>query len=351
MTDTRFRTAFLVLLVVAISAAFVAVVRPFLLTLLLAAIFTGVAYPLHRRLTAWLRGRARVSALFTLLLLLVLVVGPLLAVLGAVAAEAQRIQESVLPRLQRLIDEPGEIERRLRLLPGYDLVAPYREQILARAGELVGGAGRFVFDALSATTRATVMFIVHFVILLYTMYFFLLDGPRMVRAALRYLPLDEADKARMLEKFVSVTRATLKGTILIGAAQGTLGGLAFFAVGIEAAFFWGTVMTVLSIVPGVGAALVWVPAAIVLAAVGQIWQGVALALFCGLVVGSLDNLLRPVLVGRDTELHELMIFFSTIGGLLLFGAPGFLLGPILAALFVTVWEMFGVAFRRELGGS
>jgi predicted PurR-regulated permease PerM len=148
-----------------------------------------------------------------------------------------------------------------------------------------------------------------------------------------------------------VTRATLKGTVLIGAAQGLLGGLALRVAGIEGAIFWGTIMAVLSIVPGIGGALVWVPAAIFLAASGAVWQAVGLALFCAFVVGSVDNVLRPVLVGRDTRMHELMIFFSTIGGLLLFGAMGFILGPILAALFVAVWEMFAIAFRSELASG
>jgi predicted PurR-regulated permease PerM len=205
-----------------------------------------------------------------------------------------------------------------------------------------------VFNALSATTKATVLFLFHFVVMLYTMYFFLTDGPRLVRTMLAYVPLAEVDKQRMLDKFVSVTRATLKGTILIGLAQGVLGGLAFWVVGIEGAIFWGTVMTVLSIIPGVGGALVWVPAAIILASTGSFWQGLGLALFSSLVIGSVDNLLRPILVGRDTQMHELLIFFSTLGGLLAFGAMGFILGPILAALFLTVWEMFGVAFRGEL---
>ena len=152
----------------------------------------------------------------------------------------------------------------------------------------------------------------------------------------------------MLEKFVSVSRATLKGTILIGAAQGVLGGVAFWAVGLDGAIFWGTVMTVLSIIPGVGSALIWVPAAIILITTGEVWRGIALAAFCALVVGSVDNMLRPRLVGQDTKMHELLIFFSTLGGLLLFGAMGFILGPILAALFVTAWEMFGTAFRSAL---
>ena len=151
----------------------------------------------------------------------------------------------------------------------------------------------------------------------------------------------------MLDKFVSVTRATLKGTILIGAAQGLLGGLAFWAVGIDGAIFWGTVMTVLSIIPGIGGALIWVPASIVLMTSGEVWRGIALAAFCGLVVGSIDNLLRPLLVGRDTQMHELLIFFSTLGGLLMFGVMGFIVGPILAALFVTVWEIFATAHRSS----
>ena len=346
--DTRFRNAFLILLVIAVSAAFLAMVRVFLLTIVLAALFTGVAYPAYRRVVRLFGGRAGLAAIATLVLLLVLVIAPLLTVAAAVANEATRVNETVLPRLQRLVDEPGEFERRLRPLPGYALIAPYRSQILIKAGELVGGAGAFVFGALSATTLATAMFIFHFVVLLYTMFFFLTDGPRLLRTVLTYVPLDAADKQHMLERFVSVTRATLKGTVLIGAAQGVLGGLAFWAVGIEGAIFWGSVMTVLSIVPGIGAALVWVPAAVILVGVGQVWQGVALALFCGLVVGSVDNLLRPMLVGHDTQMHELLIFFSTLGGLVLFGAMGFILGPILAALFVTIWEMFGVAFRSEL---
>ena len=119
-------------------------------------------------------------------------------------------------------------------------------------------------------------------------------------------------------------------------------------MGLDGAIFWGTVMTVLSIIPGVGGALVWVPTAIILIATGEVWRGIGLAVFCALVVGSVDNVMRPRLVGQDIKMHELLIFFSTLGGLLLFGAMGFILGPILAALFVTAWEMFGTAFRSAL---
>ena len=348
MTETRFRQAFLLLLVTAISAAFVAMIRAFLLTILVAAIFAGLSYPVYQWVLDRVRGRTAVAAIATLLLLLTLVMAPLLAVLGAGANEGLRVTETLTPRLQQLVDEPGELDSRLRTLPGYHHIEPYRAQILTKAGELVGSTSAFLFAALSATTRATAVFIFHFFILLYTMFFFLIGGPGLLQAVLAYLPLTDADKQRMVGKFVSVTRATLKGTILIGAAQGLLGGLAFWAVGIDGAIFWGTVMTVLSIIPGVGGALVWVPAALILMTTGAVWRAIGLAVFCALVVGSVDNLLRPRLVGRDTKMHELLIFFSTLGGLMFFGAMGFILGPILAALFVTAWEMFGTAFRSAL---
>jgi len=346
MTAT-FRRSFLILLVVLISLAFLWIIRQFLLTIMLAAMFSSVAYGIHRQLARGLGGREKPAAILTLLILLALVVTPLLLVAGAVANEALRINETMGPRIEKL-SQPGELDRWLRRAPGYEYIEPYRVQILTRVGEFVGSLGGIVFNALSATTKATVLFFFHFVVMLYTMFFFLTDGPRFVRTILAYIPLAEVDKQRMLDKFVSVTRATLKGTILIGLAQGVLGGIAFWFVGIEGAIFWGTVMTVLSIIPGVGGALVWVPAAIILAATGSFWQGLGLALFSSLVIGSVDNLLRPILVGRDTQMHELLIFFSTLGGLLAFGAMGFILGPILAALFLTVWEMFGTAFSSEL---
>ena len=347
MMTTSFRRAFLVLLVAAISFVFFWMISDFLMTILLAALFSGVSYGIHRRIARRLGGREKIAAAITLVLILMLVVVPMLGIAGAVANQALRVSQNIGPRLTQL-SEPGTLDRWLRPLPGYTRLEPYRDQIIARFGELIGSTSGAVFNALSATTKATVVFIFHFAVMLYTMFFFLTDGPRLVRSILAYLPLAEEDKQRLLGNFVSVTRATLKGTVLIGLVQGVLGGLAFFVVGIDGATFWGTVMTVLSIIPGVGGALVWFPAGLILIGTGHVWPGVGLMLFCSLVIGSIDNLLRPILVGRDTKMHELMIFFSTLGGLLAFGAMGFILGPVLAALFLTVWEIFGAVFRTEL---
>ena len=135
---------------------------------------------------------------------------------------------------------------------------------------------------------------------------------------------------------------------MIGILQGGLAGTAFAVAGIDNAVFWGTIMAVLSVIPSVGSALVWIPASIILIMQGSVAGGVGLLAFCGVIVGSLDKVLRPILVGKDTKMHELMIFFGTLGGIMMFGIPGIFIGPVIASLFVTVWELYGTAFSDYL---
>jgi predicted PurR-regulated permease PerM len=348
MNDNGFRNAFLVVLVLAISAIFIAMIRSFLMTILLAAIFSGLMHPLYDRLRRRFRDRRALASAVTLVIVVLLVVGPLLGFLGVVATQAIKVSNAVGPWIQEQVSKPDALAGLLERLPFADKLAPYREEILTRAGQLVGTVGNFVVSSLSAATRGTVNFLFHAFILLYTMFFFLMDGGRILDRILYYLPLPPEDESRMVEKFVSVSRATLKGTVIIGVIQGALAGVALAVAGVQGAVFWGTIMTVLSIIPGVGTALVWAPAAIYLMATGRVVAGVALFVFCGAIVGSVDNFLRPRLVGKDTQMHDLLILFSTLGGLLLFGVVGFIIGPILAALFVTVWDIYGVAFRDIL---
>ena len=348
MSETRFRRAFLIILVIAISAAFVAMIRQFLLTILLAGIFAGLAYPLYRRILSVVRGRRSLAAMLTLAILVLGVGGPLLTVAGIVAKEAVGVTETVRPWVERQIEEPGRLGELFDRLPFADRLQPYRSEIFTKAGQLVGGAGTFLLEGISAATKGTLSFMIHLAIMLYVMFFFLLDGRVLLEKIMHYLPLRSSDEQEMIGKFVSVARATLKGTLLIGLAQGTLGGLAFWVAGIHAPFFWGTVMVVLSIIPGVGTAVVWIPAAIFLFASDRVTAAIVLALFCAGVVGSVDNILRPKLVGRDTQMHELFVLFGTLGGIMMFGVLGFIVGPILAALFVTVWEIYAITFRDVL---
>jgi len=340
----------LLFFVLLISALFLAMISQFLMAILLAGIFSAMAQPVFRRLTRLLGERPRAASALTLLLFGFVILVPLSGLAGIITAQALKVGQTVTPWVQRQIAEPAGLTAYLQKIPFYEEILPYHDQILRKAGELAGKASSLLVNNLSAGAIGTVNFIFMFFVFLYVSYFFLIDGRRLLDRILFYLPLEERDERRLLARFTSVTRATLKGTAVIGALQGILAGLAFAVVGIDAAVFWGTVMTVLSIIPAIGSALVWVPAAIILALGGSYLKAIGLVVFCGVVVGSLDNLLRPRLVGKDTQMHDLMIFFATLGGIALFGVIGFILGPIVAALFVTIWEIYGEAFRDVLPG-
>jgi len=343
----RFRRTFLLALVGLITAAFVWMIRPFLTPLLLAAILTGLSYPLQQRISRFTGGRTALAAALTILLLLLVVVGPLLAFLGVVANQAGDVTASITPWLQEQLaaSKEGNLSARF---PLPEFLAPYQAQIYSKLGELTSLVGQFLFATVTAATRGTASFLFALFIMLYSMFFFLRDGESLLKQVLYYIPLRTQDELRMVEKFVSITRATLKGSLVIGVLQGALAGSAFAVSGVPAAAFWGTVMAVLSTIPGLGAALVWVPAAGWLYVSGHTGAAAGLTVWCLTVVSMVDNVVRPRVVGRDTQMSDLMIMLSTLGGLLLFGATGLLVGPILAGLFVTVWEIYGEAFASYL---
>ncbi len=338
----------LLLLVIFISAIFLSMIRSFLMALLMAGIFSALTYPVYRRFERWYGGRRALASLTTLILVVIVVILPLGALIGIVTAQAIKIGQTVTPWVEAQIAQPGEFHKLLSSLPFYDKLAPYSDIIWSKAGEFIGSISKFLISSLSSATMGAVNMLFMAFVMLYTMFFFFLDGDKLLQKILYYLPLQDEDEQRMLDKFTSVTRATLKGTAIIGILQGSLAGFAFWVVGIPSAVFWGTIMAVLSIIPGVGTALIWGPAVIILAAGGSFLKAGGLAVFCAIVVGSIDNLVRPILVGKDTQMHELMIFFGTLGGIVMFGVMGIIIGPIVAALFVTVWEIYGVAFKDIL---
>ncbi len=338
----------LLLLVFFISALFLAMIRQFLMAIFLAGIFSALAYPLYKRLEKWFGGLRVLASLGTLVLIVLVIILPLGALMGIVTAQAIKVGQTVKPWVERHLSEPDAISNLIQSLPYIDNFEPYRNQIFQKAGEMVGVLSGFLIDRLQSVTYGTVNFLFMLFIMLYTMLFFLMDGDKLIHKMLYYLPLEDHDERRMLDKFTSVTRATLKGTAVIGVIQGLLGGIAFAVVGIPSAVFWGTIMAVLSFIPGIGSVLVWGPAVIILAVSGSFIKAIGLGIFCAAVVGSIDNFLRPILVGKDTQMHELMILFGTLGGIVMFGVVGVIIGPIIAALFVTVWEIYGVVFKDVL---
>jgi len=344
---------FLLLAVAVVSLLFAWMIRPFLLALLVAALATALLAPVHRRVTPWLGGRRALASALVVLGTLVLVVGPTTALLGLVVGQAVQVTQAVTPWVEEQIRNPDafmSLVEGLPLLNRFDLdaVLPDRGRLIAAAGDAVRSAGTILINGVAAAGKLTARFILQLFIFLYALFFFLLTGREILEQILYYVPLESDDEELLVERFVSVTRATLKGSLVIGGLQGLLAGLAFWAAGVDAAAFWGTVMMVLSVIPGVGTPLIWIPAVLWLLATGAVLPGALLALWCGLVVGSIDNVLRPRLVGSDAKMSDLMILLSTLGGISLFGAVGFVVGPIVAAVFVTIWDVYGRAFADAL---
>ena len=348
MNQDMLNKTVLLLMVLAISALFLSMIHQFLMAIFLAGLFSALARPVFRRLNVMFKGHKHLASITTLLLMIVVVMIPLLILIGIVVGQAIDVGQSVTPWIKKTLDDPGELSSYLQHLPFYERLLPYREMIAQNAGQMVTTVSKFLVGGLSSATLGTVNFLFMSFVFLYTMYFFQMDGNKIVRKILYYLPMKSRDENLMLGKFTSVTRATMKGTLLIGLLQGGFAGIAFAVVGIDNAVFWGTIMAVLSIIPSVGSALVWGPASIILIVQGNVVSGIGLLIFCGVVVGSLDNILRPILVGKDTKMHELMIFFGTLGGIMMFGISGIFIGPLIASLFVTIWEIYGVAFKDVL---
>jgi predicted PurR-regulated permease PerM len=344
----RFRQAFLLLLVAGISLLFVLVIRRFLLAVLLAAVFAGIAYPFYRWMLRRVRGRRALASVATVLLLLLGVALPLAGFLTLVASEAVQVSQGAGEWFQEQSGRLDDLRSLVVRIPFVGRLLPESGSLAEQFRDVAARTGGALMGSVAAATRGTLSFFLQLFILLYAMFFFLLDGPDILRTILYYIPLDPEEEEALLERFVSVTRATLKGSLLIGAIQGGAAGLAFWAAGVPGPAFWGTVMVVLSVIPAIGAAFVWVPAVVYLFLVGKVAAGVGLLVWCALVVSTIDNFLRPRLVGRDARMSDLLILLSTLGGIFVFGAVGFIVGPIVAALFVSIWHIYGETFSAWL---
>jgi predicted PurR-regulated permease PerM len=355
-SEDRLRKSFLLVLTVGITILFLVMIRPFLMAVLLSAILSGLVYPVYATLLRWMRGRTTLASLGTLLVVVFVVGIPLLAFFGLVATQAVQVSQTAGPWIEEQIGQVGELDRRLRNLPVLDRfptlqrVLPSSQVVVAKVGEAASGVGSFLVRSLAQATRGTLGFFLQLFIMLYAMFFFLTQGKAILHRILFYIPLAPEDEERLLEKFVSVARATLKGSLFIAIVQGVLAGLAFWVAGVPGWAFWGTVTVVVSIIPAIGGAIVWGPIVVYLFVTGHTGAGIGLLAWSALVVSTIDNFLRPRLVGRDTRMSDLLILLSTLGGIVLFGPVGFIVGPIVAALFVTVWHLYGEAFGEWLPG-
>lgn len=310
------------------------IAAPFLGALTWALVLAVLSAPLHARLEARL-GRPGVAAMISVLIVALLVAIPLAFVVERLVEEASAGAAAIQRRVAA-----GEVQR---LLDTYPSLAPLGEWVRREIDlpAMLGGVAGWLSGAGASLVRGSILQVTEIVLAFYLLFYFLRDRAAVRGAFEDWLPLTKAEAARLFDRVADTVHATIYGTVAVAAIQGALGGLMFWFLGLPAPLLWGLVMALLAVVPVLGAFVVWVPAAALLALAGDWVSAIILAVWGALVVGSIDNVLRPIFVGNRLKLHTVPAFIAMLGGVLWFGAPGFILGPLavtVTVLLVEVWR-------------
>ena len=336
-------------LLVATSLALGWILLPFYGTIMWSAIIALLFAPVYRRLQMRLPGRRTVAALLTLLLVLLIVILPFVLITAALASEAAIIYQRF---------ENDELNPALYFHGVFEALPDWMVALLDRIGLVnfptlqrrlsaaLAQGSQFIATQALNIGQNTFEFIASVFITLYLSFFLIRDGESLARSMRRAIPLAPEHKQELISKFTTVIRATVKGNLLVAAVQGTLGGLAFWFLGVGGALLWAVLMAFLSLLPAIGAGLVWVPVALYFLVTGAIWQSIALTAWGVLVIGLVDNVLRPILVGKDTRMPDYVVMITTLGGMAVFGINGFVLGPAIGAMFIAVWHIYVITHRK-----
>lgn len=347
-TGSSLQRYFFLLLLMLVSLLFFYLLKPLFTPVFWACVISLLFYPFQTKLQRRWGDRPNLIALTTLLLCSVVAVIPILLLLASFVREGAILYEkidsgeidpeayvdrlqSALPLLQRPLDWFGV---------GADSLKEY-----ISSGALA--ASSFAAENVFSLGQSTFKFFLSLALMLYLTFFLLRDGSRLVDLVARALPLGKERERLLFSKFVKVSRATVKGNLVVALVQGTLGGIIFWILGIYAPVLWAVGMAMLSLIPAVGAGVIWLPFSIYLFAIGEVSSAVVLVLYGVLVIGLADNILRPILVGRDTKLPDWLVLLSTLGGLMTFGINGFVVGPLIAALFLVFWQIFSRDFNVD----
>jgi predicted PurR-regulated permease PerM len=333
-------------LVLTISLAFAWILWPLFGAVLWGTIAAILFTPLYRRLSRAMGQRRNLAALSTVTIIVVMVILPLTMVVTSLAQEAAGLYKRI---------ESGEVSIGRYFAQVVDALPTWVVDLLDRFGlTSLGVAQEKLSEGLLRASQALAAqainigqyaldFIVSLFVMLYLLFFLLRDGDDLARRIKAAVPLRAEHQQALLDRFAVVIRATVKGNIVVALLQGALGGLIFWPLGIRAPLLWGVLMAILSLLPAVGAALVWAPVAVYFLATGAVWQGLLLIAYGALVIGLVDNVVRPILVGKDTRMPDYVVLISTLGGIAALGFNGFVIGPVIAAMFMATWDIYAAA--------
>lgn len=341
----KMRSVFFFGVIIALSISMIALFSPFFYPIFWAAVIAVMVYPAYKQLKDHIKNE-NLALTSALLLVLVVIILPLILIATLLVAESLELYKQV--NTSGIFTDVGNVSSKLEGTFLEPLVQNIQEDWTTYAESVTQELSSFLFESIKGITANTLTFIAQLFFMFYTLFYFLRDGDKMLKRLMHLSPLGNDYEFQLFDRFTSTVRATLKSTLIIGGIQGTLGGLLFLFTGIQGAFVWGVVMVALSLIPVLGSFIIWLPAALIMLALGNVWQGLTILLFGTFVISVIDNLLRPPLVGHDIQMHPLLVLFTTLGGLLYFGISGFVIGPVLAALYLSTISVYEKYYKKQL---
>lgn len=329
-------------IVLLVTVSFFLLIKDFLLACFWAIILAVIFDPVNQSFKQYFKNSEKLPLFLTMLMIILVFVIPLLIITLMITEESTGYYQKIAS---------GEINPQVYfqdtlalVLPKFNQLSQIQaisvEQISASAGNAFTQAVKYIAQQLPALTQNLLNLIVQVALTFYILFFLLRDGQQLIRKLISLIPIGDGIEIELFERFTSVARATVKGGLIVAVIQGSIGGFLFWFVGIPAAFLWGMLMIVLSLLP-VGSTLIWAPVAVILFLQGQTLNAIIVLAVGILVIGMLDNFLRPRLIGKDSKMSDYLVLVSTLGGLTWFSLTRFVLGPIIAALFITCWDLMG----------
>jgi predicted PurR-regulated permease PerM len=335
--------AFLLLLIIVVTLAFAWVTAPFSGAILWGVVATLLFDPLNQRLLRAMPKRRNTTASITLVVIVGVVIVPAILLSAALVREAG----SVYARLRSGdIDLGRTFVTAEAHLPDWmrawlqDVGLGDIDGVRSKLGQGLANSFQTILAQTVNLGQGALSFFVALTVMLYLTFFLLRDGRGLATRVGQAIPLPPKQRDALIERFVAVIRATIRGSLVIAILQGSIGGITFWLLGIPSALLWGMAMGVFSLFPALGTGLIWIPVTIYLLATGSVWQGIVLGLCGFFVIGTVDNIVRPILVGRDARMPDYIVLVSTMGGFELMGFNGFIVGPLIAGLFIVSWDIF-----------
>ncbi len=342
------RYTILVLFII-ISALFVPVIRIFFVPIIVAAVFAGLIYPIYNWFYRRLWKNASLASLLCCILLILVVLIPSAFIIHSVIRQMRDLYTIALPWLKEFTQTWQDypiVERFTNSRIGKWLVSEVNwSEVL---NTISRNAASLATAIINRTYTGVFGLAAELVIMIFTLFYFLVDGKNIMERIQYLVPLKMEYQQMIISSFLLISRAIIKGTLIIGLIVGFLSAITLLIFGISTWLFWGFVIVIFSIIPMLGPSLIMVPAALIKMLTGHLWQGIGILLITYIVLVNVDNVIRPRIVGSSARMHDLLVFFSTLGGLSVFGIMGFIVGPIIAALFLTILNIYNEEFKSQL---